>query len=61
VKDEVKAKAVDLLAAKERDRHLKRHIEMERLFGVDFLPISKGALRAKPELKGGSEQHKDSP
>lgn len=49
MKDEVTAKAVDLLSAKERNRHLKRHIEMERLFGADFLPISKGALRAEPK------------
>lgn len=49
--DEAKDKA-NLLSAKERNRHLKRHLEMERLFGADFLPISKSAL----ESKGDSSQ-----
>jgi hypothetical protein len=29
------------------NRHLKKHIEMERLFGADFLPVSRSALAAK--------------
>jgi hypothetical protein len=44
-KDEVKIKAVGLLSEKERIRHLKKHIEMERLFGSDFLPVSKRVER----------------
>lgn len=54
--DEAKDKTADLLSAKERNRHLKRHIEMERLFGADFLPISKDAQRAKLEPKGDGSQ-----
>ena len=30
-------------------RPLKRHVEMEQLFGADFLPISKKAPRPAPE------------
>ncbi len=29
-------------------RHLRRHLELERLSGVDFLPLSKAALRKAP-------------
>lgn len=55
--DETKAKAVNPLSVNERNRHLKRHIEMERLFGAEFLPISKSALRAEPDpTKKASEK-----
>ena len=30
------------------NRHLKRHLEMERLFGVDFLPLSRRAAEKTP-------------
>ncbi len=29
-------------------KHLKKHLELERLFGAEFLPVSKSATRAKP-------------
>lgn len=43
------------------NRHLRRHVEMERLFGADFLPVSRDALvalLAPPEEKAATDVKK---